>query len=159
MGQRGGPKPFWFYRKIIKLELQSGFDLRGACKLNNKKKRLPWGRSVLNSASAVLQWVSSGFGTQHCDWKLPNTTWHLPAAKQPPEGREGIHKMEVSGEQVVKKGRNRLLRWLLSAGRGRIRFASSHPSGDLQLPAQVPATVLGLQWGWTPAKKTAFVFP
>lgn len=87
--------------------------------------------------------------------KLPNTIWHLPAAKQPPRGQEGIHKMEVSREQAVKKGRNRLL---VMGGEGS-RLPSLHPSGDLWLLARVPAAIPGLQRGWAPAKKTAFVFP
>lgn len=103
MGWRGGPKPFRFHRKIIKLELRSGFDLRGAGKLN-KNKRLPWGQSVplinqLNSASAVLQWVSSSFGTWHRSWKLPNTTWRLPAAKPPLDGQGWYIKWRCLGSR------------------------------------------------------------
>lgn len=49
--------------------------------------------------------------------------------------------MEVVGQQVVKKCRNRLLCWLLTVGGGGIWLSSLHPSGDLLLLAWVPATV------------------
>lgn len=39
------------------------------------------------------------------------------------------------------------------------KLASPCPSGDLLLPAWPPATSPGLQRGWAPAKKAAFVLP
>lgn len=145
MDRRGDPNLSDFREKIIKLELRSRFDLRGACKLN-KNKILPWGQSVplinwLNSASTVLQWVSSGFGTRRHNWKLPNATGHLPAAKQPPEGWGGWHRC-VWGDGG-RKGQK------LVVGRGGMGLPSPHPCGDLP----------SLQRAWAPAKKTAFVFP
>lgn len=127
-------------------------DLRGACKLN-KNKRLPWRQSVplinqLNSAFTVLQRVSSGFGTRYRNWKLPNTTLHLPTAEQPSEGQARIWKLECLGSQVMEKGRN----WMLAEEGYAAPFPQA-PSGDLWPPSP------GQQQGWVPANKTAFVFP
>lgn len=102
----------------------------------------------LNSAFTVLQWVSSGFGTRYRNWKLPNTTLHLPTAEQPSEGQARIWKLECLGSQVMEKGRN----WLLAEEGYAAPFPQA-PSGDLWPPSP------GQQQGWVPAKKTAFVFP